>query len=121
MDKFEVRSSTVFSHNYYISDGHYTYMHRDGEVVRCAREYWPTREQAQAVLDKYQPPHEWVDGDVGVKTNGETIILAHCTHSSEQHYIVIVGGDTGSYEYWDNCVDSLRTTFLFNIKDKLPY
>ena len=62
--------------NFYISDGEHHYMHRDGEIVSHAAEYWPTRELAQAVLDKYQPvpKHVWKHGDV-FKTLGGSIMM----------------------------------------------
>ena len=114
---FEVKG---YAHgNCFISDGNDNYMHRDGEIVSGACEYWPTKKQAQAVLDKYQPPHVWKDGDVGKTEDGEFIILAHCTRDPQQHFIVLLGNDAGSYEVWDPCVDPLHTSYLFNIKNVL--
>ena len=55
MKKFEVKLSQdmwgvqVFK----IVDDNYNYLHSDGVVYPCG-EYWPTKEQAQAVLDKFR-------------------------------------------------------------------
>ncbi len=43
---------------YYIDDVGGNCMHRDGEIILDAREYWPSQERAQAVLDKFQKPEQ---------------------------------------------------------------
>lgn len=117
MSEFRVRLGSIILDTYFISDGDRDYMHRDGEVIHDACEYFPTEEQAQAVLDKFRPtppPHVWVDGDVGVDLDGEIVVLAHCDRSSQQHYIVLNGDSAGAYEEWDN-IDASCNTFLYNV------
>jgi hypothetical protein len=51
MNKFEVRRMTS-NGNWSINDGSGIYLHADGRSYYRCGEYWPTKEQAQAVLDK---------------------------------------------------------------------
>ncbi len=117
MNKFEVKQ--LLNGTCYISDGSANYMHRDGEIVYDAREYWPTRKQAQAVLDKYQPAHVWRVGDV-LECNDKTyIFILMC--SGMQQLVGLgpfgrVGLLGGNYHIDVMLKDA---TFLFNIKDKL--
>lgn len=80
MSKFEVIQKTFrCGGNYCIVEiGTCNYMHRDGEVVPDCTERWPTEEQAQAVLDKFQPPlplRVWEHGDVFQNCVGTWIYL----------------------------------------------
>jgi hypothetical protein len=112
---FEVKG--YWDDNYYIGNGHGNYMHRDGEIVSGACEYWPTREQAQAVLDKYQPPHVWKHGDVFKNRVGVCMILVQNHDSTEERVFCLAPYcdlDHPDVDHW------LRNaTFLFNINDKL--
>ena len=90
-------------------------MHRDGEIVHGATEYWPTREQAQAVLDKFQfqPPHVWKRGDVFYYSN---CIMVYWEQADQPRVSYMEDGLTASC----NVTSYLKyATFLFNIKDKL--
>ena len=111
---FEVRCGTGIKHNYYVSDGFDNYLHSDGSVLSCA-EFWPTREQAQAVLDKYQPEHVWEHGDVFKRESGTVMIYIDTIGKGASVFCVdhkpYVNGGL-------SCTDG--ATFLFNIKDKLP-
>lgn len=109
---FRVKQNSGY---FQISDKNGKHLHSDGSILKTI-EYWPTREQAQAVLDKYQPAHVWEHGDVFEEKRGTTMI-----------YLVI---DATPYVYccpgpcWgahDNSVSSYlqNATFLFNIKEKL--
>jgi hypothetical protein len=94
-------------------------MHQDGSIVSKCSERWPTREQAQAVLDKYQPKHEWKHGDV-FRLNGLTaytmMYIDTCT-PDDPPSVVYVNDNTRACgptaEYLAGAM------FLFNIKDRL--
>jgi len=102
--------------NWSVTDENRNYMHADGSVFHRCGEYWPTREQAQVVLDKHQPPHVWKHGDVFKDEDGCLAMCAHITHVTIPQIIHLTGPDTGSYERWE---EDHNATFLFNIKDKL--
>ena len=94
------------------------YLHSDGRVFNTP-EYFPTREAAQAVLDKFQPKpkHEWKHGDV-FKTSSGVIMMYHEFTAGRKSEVVCVvglcGGPSLNMEY------SLQdATFLFNIKEKI--
>lgn len=53
---FKIQQYARRGGNFYIKDTHNNFLHSDGSTISCAAEYWPTEEQAQAVLDKFQPP-----------------------------------------------------------------
>lgn len=144
MKKFETKISQnrwgaqVFK----IIDDNHNYLHSDGVVYPCG-EYWPTQEQAQAVLDKYRyieksvrlvrsysmgvasflakitPKHVWVEGDIGVNSFGDVVEFTYCTSSRLPQILFLTGDDRGSYKGWDDSIDPGEATFLFNIKDKL--
>lgn len=98
------------------------YLHCDGSIL-STREYWPTKEQAQVVLDKYRPAHVWVHGDVFAQENGDyPKIYIHVIDEEPQvfHFCGLTGNrglpalNTAKvYTDWPG------TVFLFNIKDKL--
>lgn len=67
MSEFKV--ITYVNSECFISDGTNTYLHSDGSILNTV-EYFPTHEQAHAVLDKFQPKHEWVHGDVMIEQDG---------------------------------------------------
>jgi hypothetical protein len=100
------------------------YLHSDGSVFKTP-EYWPTREVAQVILDKFQPPkpkHVWRHGDVFERENGAVLI-----------YLVVSGGPlvyclrpTGWFApsfhpdaagLVDECLKDAK--FLFNVREKL--
>jgi len=114
---FEVRNGSVS--NCYISDGNNNYLHSDGSVLSCA-EFWPTKEQAQAVLDKYPPPRVWKHGDVFTSKAAPFICLMF--DGSERLRIFHLGsraiGNSVSPKYLGEYLED--ATFLFNVKDKLP-
>jgi len=112
------RDAQVFK----IVDDNHNYLHSDGVVYPCG-EYWPTKEQAQAVLDKLRPKHVWVHGDVFKYSSGAVMIyiqlknesVAYCLRSSihqlKKNYYPDRAGDQ-SYLFEE-------VEHLFNIKDKL--
>ena len=105
------------SGNWSITDENRNYMHGDGSVFHRCGEYWPTREQAQAVLDKYQPPHVWEHGDVFEDRTGRYIMMyLNPKFGKEQvchlNHNLAAGCRVSRY--------FRSATFLFNIKDKLP-
>jgi hypothetical protein len=101
--------------NWSIVNKHVDFMHRDGEVVSNCPQYWPTREQAQAVLDRYQPPHVWEHGDVFENVVSSRWIYL-CPNREAEPIVVNLnragGGGTPATQL-------AEATFLFNIKDKL--
>jgi len=124
MSEFRVTSYSNHPRSYYVEDHNKNFLHSDGRVLRT-REYWPTEEQAQAVLDKYrlEPPHVWVHGDVFAQENGDyPKIYIHVIDEEPQvfHFCGLTGNrglpalNTAKvYTDWPG------TVFLFNIKDKL--
>lgn len=110
-----VKHQTKWEKAYYIKNNLGNYMHSDGNVYRT-REYWPTRELAQAVLDKYQPPHVWEHGDVFRTTQG-WIMMYHRFFSNPPQVMCIVGLCDGPSEMMERNLQD--ATFLFNIREKL--
>ena len=104
--------------NWYIADGH-SYLHSDGRVFNT-REYFPTEEIAQAVLDKFypKPQHVWEHGDV-VKCYDDTIVI--CVNIKGKLRIFGLGyprfNETEEYSVSVN-LDG-EAVFLFNIKEKI--
>lgn len=94
-----------------------TCLHSDGSIYdgHCA-EWWPTREQAQAVLDKYQPVHVWEHGDVFDVGGCKMMYLRWYDHRSGVMHLDTF--NTGVHNRVDDYL--CGATFLFNIKDKLP-
>lgn len=98
------------------------YLHSDGSILG-SREYWPTKEMAEEILEKYypKPKHVWEHGDVFKTRSGNVMIYLDST---------ICGSTRREPEAWcisDVCggpsldlIMSLKdATFLFNIKDEL--
>jgi len=76
---FETISSVERKGEFYIYDaGAFSpcYLHSDGRAL-STREFFPSREDAQAVLDKFYPKqeHVWVHGDVFENVAGIQIYL----------------------------------------------
>jgi hypothetical protein len=116
MRKFEVKEcdnrwgAQVFK----IVDNNHNYLHSDGVVYPCG-EYWPTREQAQAVLDKFQPappPHVWTHGDVFENSAGVFIYFEPYGGKVTINVLRSKGSGTPN-------IQLPGSTFLFNIKDAL--
>jgi len=55
---------------YVIADAARNSMHSNGKIYCGCYEYFPTPEDAQAVLDKFQPKHEWKHGDIAITPGG---------------------------------------------------
>ena len=96
-------------------------LHSDGSILTTS-EYWPTREQAQAVLDKFQPKHVWKHGDVfknGNKSSPGTMMYIHPEKQfgEREPQVIYVYRDTYPYDSVERYTNG--ATFLFNIKDKL--
>jgi hypothetical protein len=126
MNKFKVKKQEWGS-AWFVVKGGEDYLHSNGDVIPEHCEYWPTEEQAQAVLDKFRPPpppHVWKHGDVFRYSSGAIMIyiqldkgesLAYCLQSSayrpRENYHPSGAGDQ-SYLFEE-------VEHLFNIKDKL--
>ena len=106
--------------NWSITDEYRNFLHTDGEAYYRCGEYWPTRELAQAVLDKYQPPHVWEHGDVFsvLVECGHDIhmMFVHITHDRATMIRLSDKGTLVQEEYPDYLKNA---TFLFNIREKL--
>ncbi|KKL97296.1 hypothetical protein LCGC14_1835880 [marine sediment metagenome] len=122
---FEVRPYNEYG-LFSISDGvyyHSNYMHRDGEIVYGAPEYWPTEEQAQAVLDKFQPEHVWEHGDVfkSFKNDGLMMLIDLGTRYDPEPRSVFYLPNVRRFGVYITSVEEYleKATFLFNIKERL--
>ena len=111
---FKVTKGTN-SGNWSITDENRNYMHGDGSVFHRCGEYWPTREQAQAVLDKYQPPHVWEHGDVF--QIGKCIMMYLSAYPEPA--VIHLNVEHTQRVWWNLPGYLTGATFLFNIKDKL--
>ncbi len=104
----------ILGFSYAIRDGK-TYLHSDGSIHQTG-EYWPTREYAQKVLDKFypKPKHEWKHGDVF--DNKAESIMIYLTPLSGPEIRSINHPCTGDC---DVAIQLNKAEFLFNIKEKL--
>ena len=91
------------------------YLHSDGRIFTRCPEYWPAREHAEEILDKYypEPKHVWKHGDVFVVQNFPMICLCEGTSRRVYH---LTSGHMATCSMESYLKDA---TFLFNIKDKL--
>ena len=117
---FKVRTTTPVV-SFYIQDDDVwkEFLHSDGSVWHTV-EYWPTRELAQAVLDKYQPQHVWKHGDVFKShKNGEAMMYTNAL--GEQDRVFYLCSPPDPYEVITTPVQEYldKNMFLFNIKDAL--
>ncbi len=102
---------------YIIPDDKGKFLHSDGSIYTTA-EYWPTKEDAQKVLDKFQPKpkhewkHEWKHGDVFENSVGIQIYL-------EPKKGPMVCGLTRSNSDGTPEIQLDGAKFLFNIKEKI--
>ena len=95
-------------------------LHSDGRIFPT-REYFPTREDAQKILDKFhpKPEHVWENGDVfesGVGLQNPMIYHHYGDNRKDQVFSldVNIGGPARNFAA---CLGG--ATFLFNIKEKL--
>lgn len=90
-------------------------LHSDGTIYSMpCNEWWPTREQAQAVLDKFKPKHVWKHGDVFKNGSGHMMyLISVCGQESMVWIDDKMIASCSMREYRRDC------TFLFNIKDIL--
>ncbi len=118
---FKIITGTRIDGSCYVQDdkARRQFLHSDGSV-HCTVEYWPTRELAQAVLDKYQPEHVWVHGDVFRSAAGGWVgVFFHLTFPNSLPMVFSLDGHKAIHG--DDVVDCIISAkFLFNIKDKLP-
>lgn len=108
---FEIKDKPVGGCS--IMDERHWYLHSNGSIWRTA-EYFPTRERAQDVLDKFQPKHVWKHGDVFKNSIGVTMIyIEPLTGPAVYSVSCYCTGTCGVEHHLKNA------TFLFNIKEKL--
>lgn len=115
MNEFKVRPS---GSECFISDGTNRYLHSDGSIYSCV-EFWPFKEIAEEILDKYypKPAHVWKHGDV-MKVGGNPYMFFKLQRSDSIPMIVGLDGVHAVHGLY-----AIRLTqnaeFLFNINDKL--
>jgi hypothetical protein len=88
--------------------------------VHVTPEYWPTRELAQAVLDKFQPKpeHVWEHGDVFRGRDGEIEIYMERLRRKPRVFCLTKRNYCeGHDDEW--ALNMIGCEFLFNIKEKL--
>ncbi len=90
------------------------FLHSDGTKLPRG-EFWPTKEQAQAVLDKHQSGHVWVHGDVFRREAG--VVMVYLVTHEMGPVVYLLGYSGPARGTIDVCLAD--ATFLFNIKDKL--
>ena len=98
-------------------------LHSDGSILTTS-EYWPTREQAQAVLDEFQPKHVWKHGDVfrWTENKGDGSAMIHLELDEGPVVYTLVPGLKYCINYHPAvaCPEPIElladATFLFNIK-----
>lgn len=95
------------------------YLHSDGRIFLGMAEYWPTREHAEEILDKYypKPAHVWVHGDVFRNHADCTFVYVTDPDDKTPEIINMREGDHGTIDV--QMRDEAKPEFLFNIKDKL--
>ena len=127
MSEFTVEQSFKPGYNYCICDDVGKYLHSDGSVLSSS-EFWPSKEEAEAVLEKFypEPKHMWKHGDVffgGGCGSKRPKIYIHIKGKKPQvfHLFCPENGNQGLEACGDvkSYTEGSDTTFLFNIKDKL--
>lgn len=96
-------------------------LHSDGSVY-STREFWPTRELAQSVLDKYQPAHVWKHGDVfetETLSQGRQTMIFLSVQGLETCVIFLASNSRNRNASRQLGAYLKNATFLFNIKSKL--
>lgn len=112
---FNVKQSGIRFVPHYISDGEDNYLHSDGSIYNTT-EYFPTEKIAQAVLNKFQPPHIWKRGDVFMNTliDVKMIYLVNLYKKPCIFYLEDGWEPTRSVEHYLK-----NAKYLFNIKEKI--
>lgn len=114
MIRFKVTNQAPPDGPWMIVGGCVDHLHSDGSVYHQCPEYWPEEAQARAVLDKFQPEHVWMHGDVfRTKNNGSLMIHLVLFDGPVVYILEYSGPDKGAVSY---CLEG--ATFLFNVRDK---
>ena len=119
---FEIRQFRNGS-NYCIAEtirsGEWNYLHSNGKIYHCAAEYWPTKSEAQAILDKFypKPKHVWEHGDVFVTKGGLFMIYIAPIYNKPPLAFCLTSPIGGPADDTDDCLS--RSKFLFNIREKI--
>lgn len=102
---------------YVVADAAQNSMHSDGKIYSGCYEYFPTQEDAQKVLDKFQPGHVWEHGDVFANKLGQIMLYIQVYNRFHQ-VISFADGPDHSWNY-DVGINLRNVKFLFNIRSKL--
>jgi len=94
------------------------YLHSDGQVFDTL-EYWSTKENTQAVMDKFypKPKHVWKHGDVFMSGDLSMIYIKYDNGKPAQAICLespVSGPAFGNMSHRLN-----EAKFLFNIKEKI--
>jgi len=111
---FKIKQNTLQFCPFYVLDGINNFLHSDGSIFDTP-EYFPTKEDAQKVLDKFQPEHKWEHGDVFKTSDGFLMLYIHSTHCEPQViYLIAIMAATCKPDAY-----LIDAEFLYNIKEKL--
>ena len=110
------RSPRVGQQKFSLETENEFYLHSNGRVLYGYTEYWPTREMAEEILDKYypKPAHVWEHGDVFRRKSGTVMMYSNTLEKGASVFCV---DHTPYGNGVMSCLDD--AVFLFNIKDKL--
>ena len=109
---------------YVVADAARNSLHSNGTIYGMVFEYFPSRQTAQEVLDKFypKPEHVWEHGDVfksGHPTNSGRMMYIHQDegHRKRQPQVIYIDHDICAYSPLNRYLDGAK--FLFNIKEKI--
>jgi len=114
---FEIKH-TIGSEVVFISNEKMSYLHSDGSIYDVA-EFFPSKEIAQKVLDKFypKPEHVWEHGDVFVTKGDLFMIYIAPIYNKPALAFCLTPPIGGPASDTNDCLS--RGKFLFNIKDKI--
>ena len=109
---------------YVIADAARNSLHSNGKIYLHCFEYFPTYEDAQAVLDKFypKPQHVWEHGDVfesGYPANQGIMMYIHQDegHVKRPPQVIYLNDDTYTFSPPEKYLKGAK--LLFNIKEKI--
>ena len=113
---FEIESNNGYSHFLIMKEGG-RYLHCDGRVLGVC-EYFETKEDAQAVLDKFCPPkskHVWKHGDVFKYRECFMMFLHPQWNKDDQTVVYLIPATMNPGLPINDYLEDAK--FLFNIND----
>ncbi len=118
----EIRTNVGYSYFFIVTNGD-RYLHCDGRILDVC-EYFETKEDAQAVLDKFypKPEHVWEHGDVFSEEKAGLMIYMNAKYSEHGPQVFYIRTDSGYSDLDTNGpVQSYleHAKFLYNIREKI--